>query len=134
MIRRSLSPWCPRPNRRAVLRGLFGATLGLPFLESLPWRSAWAAGQEPVFSLFLCAVEGLVPKRFFPDEVGSLDSATLAAASKATSELARHAKRLLFVKNVNWAVASPRSESHSEGLCMALTAMPSTAGSQATSG
>ena len=124
----------PRLNRRAVLRGLFGATVGLPFLESLPDRSAWAADQKPVFSLFMCAVEGVVPKLFFPNEVGPLDATELAKAGKATSELARHASRLLFVKNINWARSSPVSESHSEGLCMALTGVASTtAGSRATS-
>lgn len=121
-------------NRRAVLRGLFGAAVGLPFLESLPHRSAWAADQKPVFSLFLCAVEGLVPKLFFPDAVGALDSSTLATAGKATSELSRHAARLLFVKNLNYARAYPVSESHAEGLCMALTGVSSTTdGSRSTS-
>ena len=127
-------PARPRVNRRAVLRGLFGVTVGLPFLESLPQRSAWAADQKPVFSLFMCAVEGVVPKLFFPDELGALDATTLKTAGKATSELARHAERLLFVKNVNWARSGPISESHSEGLAMALTAVPSTTeGSRATS-
>jgi len=120
-------------NRRAVLRGLFGVTVGLPFLESLPQRSAWAADAKPVFSLFLCAVEGVVPKLFFPNELGALDSTTLAAAGKATSELARHADRLLFVKNVNWVRTSPTADSHPEGLCMALTAMGPTSGTQPTS-
>jgi hypothetical protein len=124
----------PRTNRRAVLRGLLGVSVGLPFLESLPQRSAWAAGQKPVFSLFICAVEGVVPASFLPDELGVFDSAKLAAAGKATSELARHADRLLFVKNVDWAQTSFNGEPHAESLCMAFTARPSAgSGSQATS-
>jgi hypothetical protein len=124
----------PRANRRAVLRGLFGVSVGLPFLESLPDRSAWAAGQEPVFSLFICAVEGIVPGSFFPEDTGVLTEKDLVAARKATSELARHADRLLFVKGVNWVQTSGVAEPHAESLVMALTArsfaMP---GSQATS-
>jgi len=134
MSRRRLSSASLPRNRRAVLRGLFGVSVGLPFLESLPERSAWAKDQKPVFSLFMCAVEGIVQKSFFPDELGVFDANTLAQAGKATSKLARHADRLLFVKNVNWARASPVSESHAEALCMALTARPSTTeGARATS-
>jgi len=113
-------------NRRAALRGLFGVSVGLPFLESLPARSAWAAGQDPVFSLFMCAVEGVVPQTFLPSDLGELTKSGLAAAGKATSELSRHAERLLFVKNVNWAVASGAGEPHAESLVLALTARPAT--------
>ena len=42
-------------NRRAFLRGAAGITLGLPFLEGLQERSAWAADMTPVFSFFLMA-------------------------------------------------------------------------------
>jgi hypothetical protein len=111
-------------NRRAVLRGLFGVSVGLPFLESLPLRSAWAAEERPVFSLFMCATEGVVPKPFLPDELGALTTSGLAAAGKATSELARHAERLLFVKNVNWVVSAGTGEPHAESLVLALTARP----------
>jgi len=120
-------------NRRAFLRGAGGVALGLPFLESLPERSAWAAGHAPVFSLFICAVDGVVPESFFPSAVGPLTSNGLAAAGKATSKLAAHAQDLLFVKGINWPVG-PKAEPHAESLCMALTAMPTaTTGSKATS-
>jgi len=113
----------PRINRRAFLRGTGGVALGLPFLESLPDRSAWAAGHAPVFSLFICAVDGVVPASFFPSTLGPLTTDGLAAAGKATSKLAAHAQDLLFVKGINWP-AGPKSEPHAESLCMALTAMP----------
>lgn len=112
-----------RINRRAFLRGTAGVTLGLPFLESLPERSAWAEGKAPVFSLFVCAVDGTVPESFFPGSLGELTSEGLAAEAKATSELAAHAKDLLFVRGVNWP-SGPKGESHAESLCMALTALP----------
>lgn len=110
-----------RVNRRAFLRGAAGAAVALPFLESLPERSAWAADDQPVFSLFLCAMCGVVPPRFFPDEAGPLANAT--AIGKATSELARHSEDLLFLSGIDWN-GSPNGETHAVGLCHALTAQP----------
>jgi hypothetical protein len=112
-----------RINRRAFLRGTAGVAVGLPFLESLPERSAWAAGHAPVFSLFICAVDGIVPAKFFPSALGELTTAGLAGAEKATSKLAAHASNLLFVKGISWPTNS-RSDSHADSLCMALTALP----------
>ena len=123
MSRSSLDPARTRVNRRAFLRGAAGVALGLPFLESLPERSAWAAGKAPVFSLFICAVDGVVPDSFFPSAVGPLTSNDLAAAGKATSRLSAHAENLLFVRGINWPQA-PIAEPHAESLCMALTAVP----------
>ena len=105
--------------------------MGLPFLESLPERSAWAAEHAPVFSLFICAVDGIVPASFFPSAVGELTAESLLAAGKATSQLAVHADNLLFIRGVNWP-SNPIAEPHAESLCMALTAMPTlTTGAQA---
>jgi hypothetical protein len=130
---RSLRSGVPRVNRRAFLRGTAGVSLALPFLEGLPERSAWAAGQEPVFSLFMCASGGVVASRFFPNEVGPLTQTALSEAGKATSELAAHAERLLFLKNVGWPQQSPTGEPHAQGPCQALTArMPIGSGSMAT--
>ena len=39
-------------NRRAFLTGAGTVAVGLPFLESLPSRSAWAADATPVFTFF----------------------------------------------------------------------------------
>jgi len=112
-----------RIHRRAFLRGTAGVVLGLPFLESLPERSAWAEGKAPVFSLFICAVDGVFPASFFPNALGELTTDGLAAAGKATSKLSAHAKNLLFVRGIRWP-ANPVVEPHAESLCMALTAVP----------
>lgn len=112
-----------RVNRRAFLRGAAGATLALPFLESLPDRSAWAADEKPVFSLFICAACGVVPARFFPAAPAPLTSAELASAGKATSELAPHAKHLLFLTGIDWP-GSNVGDAHAVGYCQALTAVP----------
>src|SRR6187431_2675153 len=134
MTRCLLGPHRSRINRRAFLRGAAGVAVGLPFLESLPERSAWAADKAPIFSLFICAVDGVVPASFFPDDLGALTAEGLAAASKATSKLSAHAKNLLFVRGINWPVPAPTMDAHAESLCMALTALRATGvGHQATS-
>lgn len=111
----------PRVNRRAFLRGAAGVAVGLPFLESLPERSAWAAGEDPVFSLFICAVDGIVPASFFPGSLGAITRQGLLAEDKATSKLAAYAENLLFVRGINWPF-NCKGEPHAETLCMALTA------------
>jgi hypothetical protein len=117
---RPRQPGRHRVNRRAFLRGAGGVAIGLPFLESLPERSAWAAGENPVFSLFVCAVDGIVPASFFP-ALGPLTREGLSAADKATSKLSAHAENLLFVHGINWPFPTV-GEPHAETLCMALTA------------
>jgi hypothetical protein len=108
------------PNRRAFLRGAAGAAVALPFLESVPERSPRAATGKQVCGFFICAVGGVVRPSFFPDAPGPLTQAGLAAAEKATSQLAAHADNLLLVSGINWPAG--RADSHIEGLCAALTA------------
>ena len=73
----------PKLNRRNFLRGAAGVTLALPFLEGMPERSAWAADAKPVFSLFICAVGGVVPEQFLPAAPGPItkNAGRRAAAS-----------------------------------------------------
>jgi hypothetical protein len=115
-------------NRRAFLRA--GAVaVGLPFLEGLPERSAWAADAPPVFSLFIVAACGVVGNRFFPNTTGRITANSLAAlGDKATSVLSPHAERLLFVKNINFPMGIPTNCGHSQGLCQSLTAAPAGGG------
>jgi len=58
-------------NRRAFLYGAGTIAIGLPFLEGLPERSAWAANAHPIFPFFICAACGVEPKRFFPASTGA---------------------------------------------------------------
>jgi hypothetical protein len=116
-------------NRRAFLRGAAGVAIGLPFLEGLPERSAWAQDQSPVFSLFICAANGVVGSKFFPGAPGAIAQASLGAATdKATSKLARHAANLLFVRGIDYPMNGPTDCGHAQGLCQALTAMPAGGG------
>jgi Protein of unknown function (DUF1552) len=108
-----------RQSRRSFLRGVAGVSVALPFLESLPDRSAWAADETPTFSLFICAAGGVVPEKFFPAARGALTNEGLADAGKATSQLSRHAERLLFVSGVDYDPSF--SDIHREGFIMSLT-------------
>lgn len=110
-------------NRRAFLRGAGTVAIGLPFLEGLPERSAWAAGSTPVFTMFIvgsCGVEG---SSFLPDATGALTTSGLAGmTTKAVSQLSAHAANLTMLKQINWP-QNVKSCGHAEGLCQALTAI-----------
>jgi hypothetical protein len=118
----------PGPNRRAFLRGGLGISVALPFLESLPERSAWAAEAPPVFSLFVCTANGVIRERFFPDELGPISAELLTPTNKATRGLARHAANLLFVTGPRYPMLSPTNCSHAQGACQALTGRPTEGG------
>jgi hypothetical protein len=115
-------------NRRAFLRGAGGVAIGLPFLEGLPERSAWAQSQKPVFAFFICTANGVVqqyqtePEKFWPTDLGPLTTATMQAfaADRCTGILADHAAHLLFVKGVNYPY-SVGGCGHANGLVMCLT-------------
>jgi hypothetical protein len=120
-------------NRRAFLRGAGTVAIGLPFLEGLPSRSAWAADSPPVFTLFVVAQNGVVNKSFFPSAPGALTTASLAAATgTATSVLSPHAANLLFVKGINYPNPGPQSCGHAEGNVQTLTGLaPGSSGNTA---
>jgi hypothetical protein len=110
-------------NRRAFLRGAGTVAIGLPFLEGLPERSAWAAGSEPVFTMFIVASCGVVGESFLPDATGALTTSGLAGmTTKAVSALSAHAPNLTMLKQINWP-QNVKSCGHAEGLCQALTAI-----------
>jgi len=120
-----IQPSRPILNRRAFLRAAGTVAIGLPFLEGLPERSAWAADSPPVFTMMMVAACGVVGNKFFPDAVGPLTQASLTAATgKAVSVLAAHAENLMFIKNVNFPLGGPTSCGHAQGLCQSLTAAP----------
>jgi hypothetical protein len=111
-------------NRRAFLRGAGTVAIGLPFLEGLPERSAWAASSPPVFTFYVIGSCGVVGKSFFPDATGALTTAGLnGLTDRAVTPLANHAANLIFLKNVSWP-QNVQSCGHAEGLCQSLTAIP----------
>lgn len=122
-------------NRRAFLTGAGGVAVGLPFLEGLPARSAWAQEAQPVFTFFVVAQNGVVAKNFFPSAPGALTTAGLAGAGDiATSVLAPHAANLLFIKGINYPNGAPQSCGHAEGNVQTLTGLaPGSTGNTAHS-
>lgn len=123
-------------NRRAFLWGSAacagGATVavGLPFLEGLPGRSAFAAGSNPVFGFFICTSCGVQqetrsePESFWPDqEPGALTPTGMQAYfdTRATGILADHAQRLLLVRGIRFPYGNAGC-GHAVGLVQALTA------------
>jgi hypothetical protein len=111
-------------NRRAFLTGAGTVAIGLPFLEGLPSRSAWAADSPPVFTFFIVAQNGQVNKNFFPTATGALTKEGLAGATDiATSVLAPHAENLLFLKGINYPNPGPKSCGHAEANVQTLTGL-----------
>lgn len=98
-------------TRRIFLRGSGGAVLGLPVLESLKPRSAWAQqSQRPRFAVFVRQANGVAqardgePERFWPRDLGPVTSDSLATkdSDRAVSELASYASKLLIVSGLSY--------------------------------
>lgn len=119
-------------SRRAFLSGAGTVAIGLPFLEGLPARSAWAADAAPVFTFFVVGQNGVVGKNFFPSATGALTASSLAGATgTATSVLSSHAANLLFIKGINYPIGV-QSCGHAEGNVQTLTGLkPGSTGNQA---
>ncbi len=114
-------------NRRAFLRGAGTVAIGLPFLESMPSRSAWAASSEPVFGLYICHTCGIVADKFWPEATGALTAQSMGGDGKAVGKLASHAERLLLVNGLRF----PGGNSgcgHAQGMCQVLTGAASNGG------
>ena len=84
-----------------------------------------------MFAFFICAVGGVSRAQFFPDATGPLTQAGLAAAGKATSQLAAHADNLLLLSGIRWPLTSTTGDAHVNGLCVALTGKVPQAGMSA---
>lgn len=124
----------PSISRRAFLTGAGAVAVGLPFLEGLPSRSAWAQSTTPVFTFFVVAQNGVVNQSFFPASAGPLTTQSLSAdANLATSVLAPHAANLLFLKGLDYP-SGVQSCGHAEGCVQTLTGLaPGSSGNKAFS-
>jgi hypothetical protein len=119
-------------TRRRLLRGLAGAAVALPFLESVRWaRSGHAAAPEKrVYSMFIRQGNGVQqagyasePERFWPRSLGTLTKTILGTTNsdRALSLLADHADKLLLVRGTRFPFGG-NGCGHSGGLNQCLTA------------
>ncbi|KYF72354.1 hypothetical protein BE15_41125 [Sorangium cellulosum] len=116
-------------TRRRVLRGLFGVTVALPFLETFaPRRAAAGTGDVPPFAIFMRQANGVAqevgdePEMFWPREVGPVSAESMARDSdRAVSELKDHASKLILVRGVKFAFQG-NGCGHSGGGNQCLTA------------
>lgn len=122
-------------TRRRFLAGLGGATVALPFLESVRYlgggRRARGAVLDgpPVYSVFIRQGNGCQqawadePERFWPSQLGAVttDSLGTTDADRALSVLAPYADKLLLVRGTRFAFPG-NGCGHSGGLNQCLTA------------
>jgi len=120
-----------RLDRRVILKGLGGATLALPWLETLaPRRASAADSVVPPFAIFFRQANGVAalqetleignePERFWPREVGALTPENVAG--RALEELGPHLPKILAIKNVN-AADFDYGDGHARGALQGLTA------------
>jgi hypothetical protein len=122
-------------TRRRFLAGLGGATVALPFLESVRYlggrRRAHGEVLEgpPVYSVFIRQGNGCQqawssePERFWPSQLGAVttDSLGTTDADRALSVLAPYADKLLLVRGTRFAFPG-NGCGHSGGLNQCLTA------------
>lgn len=117
-------------TRRALLQGVGTTGLVLPFLESIPERSAFALDEDPRFAFFMCGANGVVqdggldPERFWPKVAGPLSPAQLGndSAQRCTGLLADHADKLLIVRGMRYS-AGATGDTHAHGHVMCLTGL-----------
>ena len=128
--RSTARPSCGAPSRRAFLRTVGALGLGLPLLEGLQERSAWAQSTPaPVFGMFICTANGVVqsfreePEKFWPTALGSLSVSGMQAfaSDRATGVLADHAEQLSIVRGINYPFTN-NGCGHALGLVQCLTA------------
>ncbi len=119
-------------SRRFVLRGLGGAAVALPMLESLAPKGASAGGAStPPYAIFLRQANGAAvaqntkvgnePERFWPASTGALTPDSLQG--RALDELTDFRNNLLVVGNVNMENYN-FADGHARGAFQALTAQP----------
>lgn len=119
-------------NRRRFLRGLGGAAVALPFLESVRWARPGVAAvpDKRVYSMFIRQGNGVQQagfggelERFWPRTLGTLTRDNLANANsdRTLSILADHADKLTLVRGTRFPFPG-NGCGHSGGLNQCLTA------------
>jgi hypothetical protein len=121
-------------ERRAFLRGVGGAMIALPALETFAPRKANAQpAKKKVYVCFIEQMNGHILDMYNPTKVGPITSVSLKAEpAMAVSELADHAADLGIVKNIDHAFDIANGCGHPQGGNIALTASKPRSGSPGT--
>jgi hypothetical protein len=111
------------------LKGLGGAVLGLPLLESIGGREAKAADAPPPFAIFFRQASGVAceqtadlgkeTEKFWPINIGAFNADNVKG--RALEELVAHAARILVVKGVA-KESFDYGDGHANGALQGLTA------------
>src|SRR5450432_2135210 len=121
--------------RRHFLKGIGGATIGLPILEAFLPKNAQAAAAAPPFLAIIASANGVVQAKageveaWWPTQAGALTTASMTAdnATRATGELSDYAARLLIVRGVAHALGA-NGCNHASGCAQILTGAASLSG------
>lgn len=118
-------------DRRRFLRGAFGITIALPFLESIHMPRVRAGGPEPYrFAFFVRCGNGVAQAwddrevdQFWPHETGPLTEEIMMTRDRdrATGELAAFADKMSLVRGLNRPFNTPTC-GHSDSIVQVLTA------------
>lgn len=116
-------------SRRMVLRGMAGATLGLPLLESFAPGEAEAQDEgTPSFFIAFRQANGVScnrhhsdPERFWPDTNFGTDLNPDSLSGRALEELLEYREQLLVLGNVNLE-GFDYGDGHANGAIQSLTA------------
>lgn len=120
----------PKLNRRAFLRGSAGVTIGLPFLESVPERSAWSADSAPLFAFFIGTSNGVVQNRFWPSAAGTALT-DLSTDVNAAGALAGFEQWISFLQGFTY-TANPTGDTHAQSYVQTFTGAPGEGGGNQT--
>jgi hypothetical protein len=115
-------------NRRRFLRGLGGAAIALPLLETFQDKTASAEdGGYPPYAIWVRQANGVQqatsgePDRYWPEQTGTLTQTDLASQTRALSVLADYADKMIALKGIDFAFPG-NGCGHSGGGNQCLTA------------
>jgi hypothetical protein len=111
----------PKPlSRRTLIRGAGGVAIGLPFLDAMRPRYAWAAGPNPKRFIAWYSANGQMPAYWYP--TGTETSYTLNTAHKPLEPY--KSKLILFNGVKNDAGNDPVYGGHQGSFCSMLSGSP----------